>query len=801
MPYVEDITPGRRPRDYGRRRPIAGSGSSKPASSSRAGHDAPALQDQLGFGAHEHARRSRASSRAPADRSARPTRRRSVAHELGVRQRLRRREVDGAVEVVVLDQPARRRARSPRRGSTTRTAARRRRVPPRPRRTRPSSTSKMPPRSGLIVIAERSATLRVRRRAASSQRALPRARHVDAEAPRRRARPARRRRGCPIARRWPRRSGARRSSPCSPAATRAADARARAMASPTTRVERTRDSRISRRFAARVAAVDAAPGEVDHDVGAVELPRPRARRCRRPTPTSRHGRRARGRRLSTTTSCPSRWNARASTVPTWPDPPGITIFMTRPPSEVDETLALLGPRQRALIEAAEDAVARARHHVVAPVEHDGRAARRRAPTDAPRPAERARDEQRRARPSTRLRACGRPVVAHHIERGRARRDRRSSRDHRRAPRGALQRREIEDAAGDRAPARTAPVGRRARRRRRRAAGACPPPPTGSLRRRIRHALILVNMFTKSQDRRKYGNGRWPRRATPGAAAAARPDGPGRRRQAAALRHRRQAHGQPRLRDDHAARRGQGRRRQRRPPLPLLPEQAGGHLRALRRAVSADYVTTTAAMRARQVARPRRLRAHLEPRGPDAASHDPARPDPGAGGRPGRGRCSASTPRSHECACSTSSSRPSLGATDAPPRPLAEAIGRLLYLVHLAVLLWWLLDKTVKQRATTALVQLSPASCRRPRMTLRLPFVRRFVLVGRRARARGALRRRRRGERVTFVHAPGAVCYTGITAERRRQIKASSDHASGNGSTTRRSRPGGASMANSTGGSR
>ena len=35
--------------------------------------------------------------------------------------------------------------------------------------------------------------------------------------------------------------------------------------------------------------------------------------------------------------------------------------------------------------------------------------------------------------------------------------------------------------------------------------------------------------------------------------------------------------------------------------------------------------------------------------------------------------------------------------------LAAAVGRLLYLVHLAVLLWWLLDKSAKQRATAALV--------------------------------------------------------------------------------------------------
>jgi hypothetical protein len=69
----------------------------------------------------------------------------------------------------------------------------------------------------------------------------------------------------------------------------------------------------------------------------------------------------------------------------------------------------------------------------------------------------------------------------------------------------------------------------------------------------------------------------------------------------------------------------------------------------------------------------------------------------------------------------------VGASDAPPRPLAEAIGRLLYLLHLAVLLWWLLDKTVKQRATTALVQLFEGILPSAALTLRLPFVRRFVL--------------------------------------------------------------------------
>src|SRR5207249_11405973 len=47
-----------------------------------------------------------------------------------------------------------------------------------------------------------------------------------------------------------------------------------------------------------------------------------------------------------------------------------------------------------------------------------------------------------------------------------------------------------------------------------------------------------------------------------------------------------------------------------------------------------------------------------------------------------------------------------GSTDAPKQPLAESLGRLLYLVHLAVLLWWLLDKSPRRGATAALVSLT-----------------------------------------------------------------------------------------------
>jgi AcrR family transcriptional regulator len=68
------------------------------------------------------------------------------------------------------------------------------------------------------------------------------------------------------------------------------------------------------------------------------------------------------------------------------------------------------------------------------------------------------------------------------------------------------------------------------------------------------------------------------------------------------------------------------------------------------------------------------------------------------------------------------------ATDAPPVSVAGAVGRLLYLVHLAVLLWWLLDKSAKQRATAALVVLAQQILPSTALTLRLPPVRRFVVA-------------------------------------------------------------------------
>ena len=67
-----------------------------------------------------------------------------------------------------------------------------------------------------------------------------------------------------------------------------------------------------------------------------------------------------------------------------------------------------------------------------------------------------------------------------------------------------------------------------------------------------------------------------------------------------------------------------------------------------------------------------------------------------------------------------------GATDAPAASLARAVGRLLYLVHLAVLLWWLLDKSRDQRATGTLVTLIGQMLPSAALALRLPAMRRFV---------------------------------------------------------------------------
>jgi AcrR family transcriptional regulator len=69
----------------------------------------------------------------------------------------------------------------------------------------------------------------------------------------------------------------------------------------------------------------------------------------------------------------------------------------------------------------------------------------------------------------------------------------------------------------------------------------------------------------------------------------------------------------------------------------------------------------------------------------------------------------------------------VGSSDAPKAPLSTALGRLLYLVHLAVLLWWLIDKSPGQRATASLRALVQHLLPSAAMTLRLPPIRRFVV--------------------------------------------------------------------------
>jgi AcrR family transcriptional regulator len=67
------------------------------------------------------------------------------------------------------------------------------------------------------------------------------------------------------------------------------------------------------------------------------------------------------------------------------------------------------------------------------------------------------------------------------------------------------------------------------------------------------------------------------------------------------------------------------------------------------------------------------------------------------------------------------------SADAPKPSLAAALGRVLYLLHLGVLLWWLLDKTPKQSATAALVALTQRMLPPAALTLRLPPIRQFVM--------------------------------------------------------------------------
>ncbi len=196
-------------------------------------------------------------------------------HERRVRQRLGRGHVDGpATSSCAISQ---RMARVKSSWCTHETYCRPSpAVPPRPRRTSASSVSNTPPRSGLIVIAERSAILRVRGVGRRVERALPRRRHLDAEPPRvRRARLHAADRAVLVVRRPERVGVDRRRAGLDPQGRRPRRLRD-GLADDPRRV----DPRVEHRGAVGrgVAAVHAAAGQVDDDVGAVELGRPRSQR-------------------------------------------------------------------------------------------------------------------------------------------------------------------------------------------------------------------------------------------------------------------------------------------------------------------------------------------------------------------------------------------------------------------------------------------------------------------------------------------------------------------------------------------
>jgi AcrR family transcriptional regulator len=69
-----------------------------------------------------------------------------------------------------------------------------------------------------------------------------------------------------------------------------------------------------------------------------------------------------------------------------------------------------------------------------------------------------------------------------------------------------------------------------------------------------------------------------------------------------------------------------------------------------------------------------------------------------------------------------------GASDAPAPDDAAALARLLYVLHLAVILWWLFDKTPRQRATRDLLALLENALPMAALALRLEPARNFVRV-------------------------------------------------------------------------
>src|SRR5947209_6510686 len=100
-----------------------------------------------------------------------------------------------------------------------------------------------------------------------------------------------------------------------------------AIASPTTRVDRRRDSRISRRFCGVYRQLTLRPARLmttsAPSSSAVQSPSVSASHA-----AVRHGAEV-GLRLRTTTPCPPARKCRARIVPTCPEPPGMTIFKAR----------------------------------------------------------------------------------------------------------------------------------------------------------------------------------------------------------------------------------------------------------------------------------------------------------------------------------------------------------------------------------------------------------------------------------------------------------------------------------------
>ena len=67
-----------------------------------------------------------------------------------------------------------------------------------------------------------------------------------------------------------------------------------------------------------------------------------------------------------------------------------------------------------------------------------------------------------------------------------------------------------------------------------------------------------------------------------------------------------------------------------------------------------------------------------------------------------------------------------GASDAPGERDACSLGRILYLAHLGLLLWWLLDRSREQRATKLLLGFSEKALVPVALALRLPATRRLL---------------------------------------------------------------------------